>query len=363
MIDTAEVEQALSTSDGQLEPATFTQPPAPGMRSGSDGPRRPRRGEDPIRIASSILGGDVLRAIGYAEPSTGALRVAAVRRTSARDLDVRVHLLEAVGPTYRCVWSSSEDLFSFADTRVLDAEDIDHDGICELIFTDRMYGTHQSSHFLYLYFPRLKQLFSISEHSNPSWFPEAPTPNLMLDPEPPPELRDPIIDAATARGFLRFVEEDIDHPDAAMRRWLRDNGHTPNGPIVVHEYEGPPAWGATANDMLVVGDTAWCAHFRGPLIHYDRRNNRHYIAYAPADRYSCAKALVWDGTSLWFGIHVEAGLGRFHEPSKTLQRIERVGDLVLPEVWKLTYDENERRLIINGEININLNDVPPLPRF
>src|SRR5262249_4924977 len=99
------------------------------------------------------------------------------------------------------------------------------------------------------------------------------------------------------------------------------------------------------------------------LICYDRRRVRHYVAYAPADRYSCAKMPVWDGASLWFAIHVEDGLGRFHEASKTLQRVEKVGDLVLPEVQELIFDEKQRRLIINGSIEVNPDDVPLLPRF
>lgn len=304
-----------------------------------------------------------MRAIEYAEPGTGALRVAAVRRTSAKDLDVRVHLLEAVGATYRCIWSSSDDLFSFSDARLLEAEDIDHDGVCELIFSDSMYGTHQRSNFLYIYFPGRKQLFLLSEHSNPSWFPEPPTPSLVFEPEPPGEVREAIIAAATARGFLRFVEEDLDHPESAMRRWFRDNGHAPSGTIVVHEYDGLPAWGPNATCILVVGDAVWYAFFKGPLVHYDRRRDRHYVAYAPADRYNWAKSPVWDGASLWFAIHIEAGLGRFHEASKILQRIEQVGDLVLPEVGELTFDDDERRLIINGSIKINPDDVPLYPRF
>lgn len=314
---------------------------------------------DPIRVALSVLGGDVLRAISYAEPGSGAQRITAVRRTSAKDFDVRVHLLEAVGPTYRCVWSSSQDLFSFTDSRILEAADIDQDGVCEVLFTDHMYGTHQRSYFLFIYFPRQQRLFSISEHSNPSWFPEAPTPSLVLEPEPPPELREAIVDAATARGFLRLVDEDLDRPESAMRRWFRDNGHAPTGVIVTHDYEGPPIWGPEANSMVVVGEVAWCAHFKGPLVRYDRRADRHYVAYAPADRYSCPTALAWDGESIWFGIHVEAGVGRFHEASKTLQRFERVGHLVLPQVRELSYDERERQLVLNGGIKISVDDLLP----
>ena len=343
-----EIKRRLHRDDSS-RPRASTPPSPPSTSTGAPA--------DPMRIALSVLGGDVMRAISYSEPGSGARRIAAVRRASAKDFDVRVHLLEAVGPTYRCVWSSDDDLFSFTDNRILEAADIDRDGVCELLFTDHMYGTHQSSKFLFIYFPRQQRVFSVSEHSDPSWYPAAPTPNLVLEPEPPPELRDAIIDAATSRGFLRLVEEDPDQPEGAMRRWFRDNGHIPAGVITVHEYEGPPAWGTEAESMIVVGDVAWCAHFKGPLVRYDRRGDRHYIAYAPADRYSCATALAWDGESVWFGIHTEPGLGRFHEPSKTLQRVERVGSLVLPQVHELTYDAATRRLVLNGEIKVRLDDL------
>jgi nucleoside phosphorylase len=312
---------------------------------------------NPMRVAASILGGDILRAIEYTEPSTGARRIAAVRRTSAKDLDIRVHLLEEVGATCRCIWSSEDHLFSFNDTKLLEVEDIDQDGTFEVIFSDVMYGTHQNSRFLYVYFPTQRRLFSVSEHFNPSWLARPPAPSVLLDPEPPKEVRKAIIQAAAARGFLNFVEEDLDHPDSAMRRWFRDNGHAPQGAIVVHEYDGRPPWGDAA-DMLVVGNMTWYAYFKGPLICYDDRSDRHYVAYVPADRYSCAKRPVWDGASVWFGIHVEDGLGRFHEASKTLQRVKSVGAVVLPHVEELTFDEKERQLVINRSFKLDPDAIP-----
>jgi hypothetical protein len=300
--------------------------------------------------------------MSYVDPSTRAVRIATVRRTSVKDFDIRIHLLERIGATYQSLWSS-EDLYGLSDSRLLDAEDIDGDGICEVIFSDHAHGTHQHSRYLHFYFPARKQVYSVYEDSDPSWLPRPPTPSTTLHPEPPKELRTAIENAAIARGFLKFVDDDLDRPEAAVRRWFRDNGHSPSCPISVYEYAGPPVWGSSIFDELAVGDVVWRTYFKGPVYRYDRGADRHYVVYAPADRYSWAKALTWDGESLWFGVHTEDGFIRFHETSTTLQRIPSIGGQALPNVEELSFDSEKGCLIINGKLRVRMRDLPPLPRF
>jgi hypothetical protein len=311
------------------------------------------------KVAEAILGGHVICSTSYVDDANGTVRLAAVQRTSGAHSDARVYLLERLGATYRVIWSS-EALYSTSAEQILDAEDIDGDGVCEVIFSDGWSGTHGAMRSLHFYFPRREQLYSVHESQELSWLPAPPAPMVGLDPEPPRELRTALEVAAMQRGFLQSVEVDLERPEAAVQRWFRDNGHARNGRITIFEYEGAPAWGGSLTAELIVDHVAWCAYFKGPLYRYDRSANRHYVVYAPADRYQWAEALVWDGESLWFGVHFEAILVRFHEPSATLQRITSIRGTAIPSIETLSFDRQERRLIVNEEIHISIGDVPTL---
>ncbi len=316
--------------------------------------------QDAKRAALAVLGGDVVRATSHVDG--GAVHVVAARRSNVKSLDVRVYLLEEVGATFREIWRSEELLSHFSDNRVLESDDIDGDGTSEILFTDAQRGTHQNSEYLHVYFPRTKQLYSISEHSNPSALARPRTPSVDLEPEPPAELRDALIQAALSRGFLRQAPDDDGQPQDAVRRWLRDNGPDADGPVDVVWYAGEPEWPTAPREDLVVGDVVWRAYFKGPMFHFDSAAVRYYVAYAPDDRYSWAKALTWDGESLWFGIHVEKGLVRFHEPTKTLQRIRTFNNQPLPLIEELEYEPTAGILIVNKTLSVSLSELPPLPR-
>ena len=64
---------------------------------------------------------------------------------------------------------------------------------------------------------------------------------------------------------------------------------------------------ASVAAKLDSGTVVWISFFKGPLIGYDKSNDRHFVAFSAAWFYNWAKSLAFDGQSLWFGSHCKEG--------------------------------------------------------
>jgi hypothetical protein len=69
---------------------------------------------------------------------------------------------------------------------------------------------------------------------------------------------------------------------------------------------------------LDVGGIFWMSFFKGPLVGYDKLNDRHFVAYSAASFYNWAKSLVFDGQILWFNPYCAHGLMCFRPSDNRL---------------------------------------------
>lgn len=120
-------------------------------------------------------------AISFRNISTDRTLIAALRRSSERDFDWRVFLLEQLGSTFQIVWRS-QTLASLTKCR-MEVLDLDDDGNCEVIYEDQSFGTGGGYRSLHVYFPESKQLNSLTETLNWQDLSGPVSPNITIQPE------------------------------------------------------------------------------------------------------------------------------------------------------------------------------------
>jgi hypothetical protein len=275
--------------------------------------------------------------------------IACLRRSSERDFDFRAYVLEQMGNTFRTVWKS--DLLSSATPMAFEVQDVDDDGNREIVFEDKSYGTGGGSRSLMIYSISTSRLFSVTESLN--WQNRAGpmSPEIELKSADAPEMVRVLEDIAKKHGFLqpgRVV--DFGSPEFSVQRWHKENGTRTSGLVSIHHYEGYPPYEATVAATLDTGPILWISFFKGPLIAYERLNDRHFVAFSPSWSYNWAECLAFDGANLWFGSHCESGLMSFAPETKLLETYDSFQGTVLPRVETLEVDE--RALVINGTLRI-----------
>lgn len=101
--------------------------------------KSPLSGAEASQSATSLLGGDVPLAISFRNISTNHTLIAVVRRSSERDFDWRIFLLEQLGSTFQIVWRS--DMLASITKCRMEVHDLDDDGNCEVIYEDQSLGS------------------------------------------------------------------------------------------------------------------------------------------------------------------------------------------------------------------------------
>src|ERR1700740_968337 len=91
------------------------------------------------QVAYSVLAGDIMCAKSYRNMDSPHVFVAVMRRTSERDNDPKVYVLEQMGKAFKVAWKS--DPLHSTHPLTLDVLDVDGDGNREVIFEDQSYGT------------------------------------------------------------------------------------------------------------------------------------------------------------------------------------------------------------------------------
>jgi hypothetical protein len=259
-----------------------------------------------IQIAHSILSGHIDNAFSFININSNNIYIALSRRSSAADHDVKIHLLEQIGDTYRQIWNS-ETLWCKPQ---LEVKDINGDGIHELIFIEESFGSGGGTICMSVYSQITNKPYKIREDY---WWSDASgphTPTITFEPEPEnKDLRHAMVQYARAHGLLKKPElVDFDDPKFAEQRWHKYNGNKTKGPVILHFYNGKPPYIGTDKDSLNTKDILWIACFKGPLVGYLKSKDKHFIAYSPSDRYDWITCLAYSEDTLWFS---SSGSGLF----------------------------------------------------
>jgi hypothetical protein len=159
------------------------------------------------QVSTSVLGGDVPTAISFRNMNTKHILIAALRRSSEKDFDWKVFLLEQLGSTFQAVWKS-EMLVSFTKCQI-EVQDINSDGNCEVIYEDQSFGTGGGSRSVYVYFPESKKLHSLTESLNWQDLSGPVSPEVKIEPEGDSKLVSQIERVASKRGFLNPLRKSI----------------------------------------------------------------------------------------------------------------------------------------------------------
>jgi hypothetical protein len=303
-------------------------------------------------IAYSVLAGDILSAISYRNIDSPHIFIASLRRSSEADFDPRVYLLEQIGETYKVIWKS--DFLCSTNQTTLEVQDIDSDGSREVIFQDHSYGTGGGSRSILVYSTSKSRLYSVTESLN--WQNRAGpvSPEIEIKPEDVPEMVGVLESVAMSHGFLQPGRAvDFDSPEFSVERWHKENGTRTSGIVRRHYYQGYPPCKATVVATLDTGVVSWISFFKGPLVGYEKLNDRHFVAYSASWSYNWAKSLAFDGQSLWFSSHCKKGLMSFGLGDNRLEYYESFRGTALPEAEKLEFDNGV--LVLNGTTRIPLD--------
>lgn len=321
---------------------------------------RSRRQKPPFEEAEAakiiypLLAGHIVRAISYRNVGSKNVFIAAMRRSSERDHDASVHVLEQTGGTFRELWKSESMLF--LDGKNLEVKDVDRDGHREIILEYKSRGTGAGTRVLMVYSTRSRQLLRLSEYRSWQNLAGPTAAEVSIEPEDDPEAVAILETEAKRRGLLQAAAPiDLNNLEFSIQRWHKENGAHPIGEIRIHLYPGWPPYGSTVVDECDTGDIVWIAQFKGPLFGYVKSKNQHFIAYSPAWFYNWPKCLAYDGDRLWFGIHCKKGLMYFHPENRHLALIETLREEPLPEVNELRIEDGN--LVLNETQRVPIADL------
>ncbi len=258
-------------------------------------------------IAHSVLAGEILSAKAYKNLDSKHTFIAVVRKNSGESSDRRIFLLEQIGNTYRPIWFS-DPLFSMQSK--FDIEDINRDGIHEIIYSYESFGTGAGMRILNVYLPKDNQVVQLSENYDWQNTIEPAAPKIEIKPKIDKKLFEAIERHATKVGFLQ--EETISTSSLKYRQQLwhiNKNNHRKETELLM--FPGKPDYGNSVTARLELQNIIWTAYFKGPLIGYLKSQDQHFIAYSPLNFYSWVTALTSDGERIWFSVHDSPDLFSF----------------------------------------------------
>ncbi len=273
-----------------------------------------------LDAAFVTLRGRILEAVPYRNIGSGHILIAALRSEDDFGGGARVHLLEEFAGTYRELFRS-EQLYGPPAVAV---EDIDKDGLKEILFRSLSLGTAFWSKTLFLYVPAQCSVYAVRAEYN--WVaPHRPNVRVSIVPDPKDQID---------RKWIKILEEksvsweilepmqkaDLNDPNYAVIRWHKDNGLLETGQVRFHRYNGPPICRASITATIDDGDTIWKGYFKGPVYGYIPSKDEHFVLYSPRDAYLWPTCLLAEGRFLWIGTHGN-GIIRYDKKSGCLHRI------------------------------------------
>jgi hypothetical protein len=134
--------------------------------------------------------------------------------------------------------------------------------------------------------------------------------------------------------------------------WARDNAGLADGaPMKLRRFRGRPAFGASAEDSLVIGGVSFIAYFKGGVIAYDPVADRHWVVFHPKDPYDWPTRLALAGDVLVIGTRGE-GLALVRLSNFALRRLAVPG-----------YDSIDSLAVTDSTVTVNGATTVALPRF
>ncbi len=193
--------------------------------------------EDAKAIAYATVGGQIEKAIPYQNFESKKINIAVSYKPDEDRHATSVAVLEQVGESYRILWKEWWSIFEVN----LEVEDIDNDGMQEVIVKTFSWGTGAHTVFLIVYSQHDNVAYTVTEHTERQNLARSIIPEINIKPEPPSVFKRALEACAVKRGFFKTRPEiDWDDVSNAIPRWHRDNGPNPSGKIIVLFYDGSP---------------------------------------------------------------------------------------------------------------------------
>lgn len=275
----------------------------------------------------------------------GSSRYMAMSLRQEKPYGGRVQVLQQVGLTFTTIWTSDE----FWDSlRLVQIADIDEDGIDELLFEDKSYGSLGGERRLTIYFPKRKlQVFIIEAWSRGPAEPVAPS--VAIKPALDDSLLRYVESAASRCGFLLGASDyDLDSPKFAPQRWHADNPQRETGKMKIHFYPGYPELSGSTITQVEGGGFEWIAEFKGALYAYDRAQDRHFVVFSAADIYNWVNCIVYHAGVLWFTVHMDSSIYSFENARQIIRRHALGMEDDVFEVESFDIDRDRDELVWRG---------------
>lgn len=299
-------------------------------------------------VAYLLEPGDIIEAIPYRNSASMITYIAILHKGhGAVNADLRVSIYEQVGKNFQKLWSSTKNIDHLV--KRISVEDIDNDGLNEVIINFQSAGTGAHSEGICIFSHNFKRHYNIFEFYNRQEFAGQILPYVSIEPDLPLEVRDHFINHAMKHGLLNHEWViDWDAPENAIRRWHKDNGPEPNGIITIKFYEGEEFVSACEELTIDSYGIEWRPSFKGPLVGYMKQENKTFIAYSPANFYAWVTSLAVIGPRIWFVTHSGTYyLHSFEYGTLELFSYENIGRIKISGNELLSFKND--RLVVSGK--------------
>lgn len=316
-------------------------------------PKRPPLSPEQAKdIAYACLSGKIVHAVSYRHFESDKISLAVSYWPYENRHSIHVAVLEQIGDSYRVRWGQD-----FCTSNVdLDIDDLDRDGIQEVIVCSYSSGTGAHTSEILIYSQRDDIAYEVVEHSDRQNLAGPVVPRVTIRPEPSRLLKRSIEAYATKKGFFSSNPSiNWDSEEHAIPRWHRDNGPSPSGKLRLTFYKGAPPQLSSVVASFDDGKILWTSYFKNPLIGYIKDEGKWFIAYSPSNFYEWACSLAHDGKRLWFGIHSLEVSYSFDIATLKLYRHESIKDISFKMDTRLLYKDG--RLFVNDSASFAQEDL------
>jgi len=270
--------------------------------------KSPLTEEEARKHAYGVLSGDIRKVISFKNIDENKVYILVYLRENIEEPLFKLVLLKQFGNSYSIDWEREQIQL----IQLLDVEELNKRGIRDIIFIEEASGTGAGSKTLNIINSQDKNHIKITELYN--WMePRKPSsPQVEIYPKDlSQKLLDSIERYAVSKGMLTGNLVDFSKPEHAIQNWHRRNGVKTSGEIELDFYPGKPKYGNSVADTFSTSKIEWIAYFKGPLIGYLKSENKHFVAYSPANIYSWPRELAATENKVIFKSEVERKLMTF----------------------------------------------------
>ncbi|MHB8483394.1 MAG: hypothetical protein ACYDBV_11780 [Nitrospiria bacterium] len=305
------------------------------------------------QIATTVLGGFIVDAKSFKNINSDHIYIQVEHKSSMKDFDYRVYVLEAIGQTFRILWQS-DVLYSAPKAEIVD---LDEDGVHEIAYFERSFGTGGGLEALSIYSIASGNVSKISKNYNWQDRTSPIQPIIEIESKESAEFRSAMERFADRKDFLSAKLINLNLPEYAVKKWHQLNGDKKDGKIELHYYNGPPDNSSSVLSVLENDNLKWLAYFKGPIVCYLKKINQHFVAFSSKNMYDWPTSLAFDGKYLWFSLRHTVGIFRFNfeQQEGSLSYFKKIGNIDLPEIE--TLEIKEGFLTLNGSMKFLLTSI------